>query len=82
MVKDLHENSQLREEFRRDPLPVLRRYGIPEQLCEAVASKDYVRLYRMGVHPLVMFNISHIFEKNPDKYRSEVVPRLPASELD
>ncbi|MEM0383292.1 MAG: hypothetical protein QXV27_00400 [Candidatus Caldarchaeum sp.] len=80
LVKDMHNDDSLREEFRKNPGSVLKKYMVPEEVAQAVVSKDYVRLYMMGISPLTLFNISHIVEKNPDKYRLEIVPQLPQSD--
>jgi len=75
-VRDLNINTSLRQQFRSEPLKVIEKYNLSEEQKEALISKDYIKLYKMGVHPLTLFNLSHIIEKNPDIFREKVVPEL------
>jgi hypothetical protein len=49
---------------------------LSDEQKEALINKDYIKLYKLGVHPLILFNICHIVEGNPDVFREQVVPKL------
>jgi hypothetical protein len=75
-VRDLHKNASLRKQLRSEPLKVIEKYKLSDEQKEALINKDYLKLYKLGVHPLILFNICHIVEGNPDVFREQVVPKL------
>jgi len=80
LVRDLHKDSVLRERFGHESQTVIKDYRLTPEQSEAIINRDYPKLYRLGVHPLILFNLWHIIERNPDVFRQQIVPKLGLDE--
>lgn len=58
LVYRLTTDSALAEAFKRDPESVLRSAEIAPELTEAVRRGDLLMLYRRGLHPLLLMQLS------------------------
>lgn len=51
MIYDILSNAELGEEFKRDPVGVMRRYGLSDRDMEVLLRGDMVEMYNYGIHP-------------------------------
>lgn len=58
LVYRLTTDSALAEAFKRDPESVLQSAEIAPELTEAVRRGDLLMLYRRGLHPLLLVQLS------------------------
>jgi hypothetical protein len=61
--------------IRAGDFTVLDRFDLTPEQRHAIEAKDLVALYRLGVHPLLLFHLSSVL--NPrETYIREIVPQL------
>jgi len=61
LVHALKASRELRERFRSDERGVLAEFpGLTPEEREAIAARDFRRLYEMGVHPYLLGQLSRL----------------------
>lgn len=60
LVQDLKADRELRERFRSDEASVLDRYDLAPEERAAIESRDFKRLYTLGVHPYSLGQLSRL----------------------
>ncbi|MBI2184460.1 MAG: hypothetical protein HYU39_05815 [Thaumarchaeota archaeon] len=75
LIHRLYADEVLRKRFREDPALIIDTVDVTEEEKKVLLEKDYVALYGMGVHPML---VAHIVSVNGDyeKFLKEDVPRL------
>gem|GEM_PF-5891709 len=58
LVYRLTTDAALAEAFKRDPESILQSAEIAPELAEAVRRGDLLALYRRGLHPLLLMQLS------------------------
>ena len=54
LIYRLYVEGELRKRFREDPGAILDRFDLTEEEKRIVIEKDYVALYGLGVHPMLV----------------------------
>lgn len=61
LIQDLKADRELREQFRSDESPILDRYDLKPEERQALEQRDFKALYRLGVHPYSLSQLSRLF---------------------
>jgi hypothetical protein len=61
LIYEVNRNSERRDTYRADPVGFLARYQLTPEEQEAIVALDVRKLYRLGVHPLLLrpFTLLH-----------------------
>jgi len=78
LIHTLYREEKLRSQFRREPEKVILTFGLSKSEADLIMSRDYLGLYAMGLHPILLY---HLVEINGDreKFIKEVVPKLASA---
>jgi hypothetical protein len=60
-IRDINRKPDVRASFLATPEEALRSYSLSDEERQALVSRDYTQLYRMGVHGLLLrpFSLLH-----------------------
>ena len=68
-----YRNYKLLEEFRKHQRGVLTRYELTPIESEAIAKGDLYALFRIGVHPRIMYRAARFFGvKTAEEYKDRI----------
>ena len=61
LIRDINRSPAVREEYFKDQVPILDRYALSIEERQALLNFDIGKLYRMGVHGLILrpFTLLH-----------------------
>ena len=61
LIYEVNRNPEHRDTYRADPVGFLARYQLTPEEQEAIVALDVRKLYRLGVHPLLLrpFTLLH-----------------------
>ena len=75
LIYRLYVEGELRKRFREDPGAILDRFDLTEEEKRIVIEKDYVALYGLGVHPMLVAHYVSV-TGGERRFLEEDVPRL------
>ncbi|MFQ6011188.1 MAG: hypothetical protein ACE5KG_03340 [Nitrososphaerales archaeon] len=68
-----YRNQKLIDEFRSNPKDVLARYELTAEESEAIAKGDVGALFRIGVHPRIMYRAARFYGvKTAEEYKDRI----------
>ncbi len=61
LIYEVNRNPERRDTYRADPVGFFARYQLTPEEQEAIVALDVRKLYRLGVHPLLLrpFTLLH-----------------------
>jgi hypothetical protein len=61
LIREINRNPQTRERYATQPDQLVAAYGLTDAERDAIVTRDYQALYRLGVHGLLLrpFSILH-----------------------
>lgn len=74
-VHDLVQKRELAMAFRAGDNSVLDRYRLTDEETRLLAARDLPALYRLGVHPILLFHLSAVLADRAH-YIKNVVPAI------
>ena len=72
LLFNVHNNRDLRKSYLFDPEKIAKEYDLSDAERRALRSKDIGSLYRMGVHPWLLFQFTHIVGLNEPQYLKQI----------
>lgn len=72
LVQDLKWDTELTERFRRDEASVLAEYALLPEERQAIADRDFRRLYLIGLHPYLLGQLSRLIHGNAERAGSSL----------
>ncbi|MGW0810905.1 extradiol ring-cleavage dioxygenase [Nonomuraea sp. NPDC002799] len=60
LVQDLKWNDELRTRFEASEAAVLAEYPLTEEEREAIRTRDFRRLYELGLHPYLLSQLARL----------------------
>lgn len=69
---NVHNDLDLRGRYKEDPRSILKDYDLSDTETSALLGRDMGYLYRLGVHPWLLFQFSHIVGVSRDDYLRQI----------
>jgi hypothetical protein len=67
LIYDILSNNDLRNEFKKDPVSVMKKYGLGAKDMEVLLRGDMVEMYNYGIHPYAIHPYWRSILGNEDK---------------
>ena len=74
----LKNDPALQQALTSAPETHLQAQGLDAEAVQAILDKDVVRLWHIGVHPLLLVPLSRLFGMAPQEYRDLLAPHAGA----
>jgi Aromatic-ring-opening dioxygenase LigAB, LigA subunit len=68
LIRDINRSPSVREEYFKDQVSLLDRYGLSVDERQALRSVDIGKLYQMGVHGLILRPFTLLHEVSEPDY--------------
>jgi Aromatic-ring-opening dioxygenase LigAB, LigA subunit len=68
LIRDINRSPSVREEYFKDQVSLLDRYALSVDERQALRSFDIGKLYRMGVHGLILRPFTLLHEVSEPDY--------------
>lgn len=72
LLFDLHNNLNLRDEYKSSSKDVLERYDLDPSEARALLELDVGVLYHMGVHTYLLWNFANMMGVDREAYFKQV----------
>ena len=76
LLHELNRDARQAERFREDPMPILEGRDLTPDEVAMLTERDVLRLYRHGVHPLLLAPASRFFGLDQAAFRAALEPAM------
>lgn len=72
LLFNVHNNLDLRKNYLSDPEKIAKEYDLSDKERRVLRSKNIGSLYRMGVHPWLLFQFAQIVGLTEPEYLRQI----------